>query len=326
MPPTLTTTVPILPGYMPGQAGTIPVYPARGPGYSIKVTSKWNNSRQQSVNGRMIVVKYWTAPLWEWEWLFDVLPDNPQFQNPLYTVNSPVPYTDYQIISSFFNDRQGGGNEFAFQPPDSVIGGLFTATTVQGTSNLWTIGINNNTIQAGLYVALSGFGTATWLNGQILQVLQSGPNYIIVYFSHSNLGLTSDAGTIFAGQILSPLDGNNNTQIVHQTGGYPILPVSGTPVVLQSVVEPVQLLDTSAVTVYANGLLVNPANYTISAANSVAGYLGLVLHFSGAQTPPITASFPYYYLCRFTEDSQEFENFQMQLWSIGSFKFEQVRI
>lgn len=323
----LTTNVPILPGFAPGRSTNLPVYPVRGPNWSIKATSKWNNVRQQSVGGRITVVKYWSAPLWEWEWAYDVILDNPSSQNPLYT--TPIPYTDFQILSGFFNDRQGGGNEFAFQPPDSVVGGTFSIIKVSGSSNLWTLYVANNTIQAGLYACFSGLTVATFLNTQNpIQVLVSTPTYIVVYFSHAGtINLQSETGSVFAGQLLAAEDPTNSTQLIHQTGGYPIFPLSGTPISTTQITEPVQIIDSaSLVMTWGTGASIPSGNITIQPADSIPGYPGLVVTTSIGYTPPILASFNYYYLCRFTEDSQDYENFMAMLWSCGAFKFEQVRI
>jgi hypothetical protein len=39
----------------------------------------------------------------------------------------------------------------------------------------------------------------------------------------------------------------------------------------------------------------------------------------------ITASFDYAFVCRFLEDSQDFENFMQNLWAAKSVKFRSVR-
>jgi len=39
----------------------------------------------------------------------------------------------------------------------------------------------------------------------------------------------------------------------------------------------------------------------------------------------ITASFDYAFVCRFLEDSQDFENFMQNLWAAKSVKFRSTR-
>jgi len=320
----LTTNVPVFPGFIPDQVGGAAVtYPVRSPTWNIKKTPKWNNVRHQAVNGRMLVVKYWANPLWDFELAYGYIKDNPADQAAFYP--TPIPYTDYQILSGFYNGMQGGGNEFAFTPPDSVVGGTFTTSAVSGTSNYWTIYVNN-TLSAGLYAILSGFTTTTWLNGQILPIIRATPTYIVVYYVHANQALVNEAaGHVIAGQSLATPDSNNNIPLINTTGGYPTLPLGGTPTVTNPVTEATQLIDAASLSVYANGTLVG-SGYTIQPADSIAPYGGLVLNFTSAPSSPVMALFNYYYLCRFSEDSQEFENFMTGLWMCSSLKFEQVRI
>jgi hypothetical protein len=74
---------------------------------------------------------------------------------------------------------------------------------------------------------------------------------------------------------------------------------------------------TGVTSVAVNGVVVS--NWSLVAPN--------LLSFSA---PPmsgatITASFAYAFVCRFLEDSQDFENFMQNLWAANSVKFRSVR-
>jgi hypothetical protein len=329
----LTTNVPIFPGTAPGRGGAgqlsggMPSQPVRGPGWSVKVTPTWNNVRQKTTSGKLLVVKYWSNPLWQWEWTYEVILDNPNNQNGFYT--GPIPFTDYQILSGFYNIMQGGGNMFAYQPADSTVGtptGSVSITQGSGSGNLWTLYCSNN-FSPGLYALASGLTTLNFLNGQPVQILYATSTYIIVFFSHAGtIGLTNETGTLNVGTPLVPPDSNANSELRTITGGYPTLPLTGTPSQTNIVDEAVQLIDSSSLVLYSGTSIITSSNYSLLPANSVAPYQGLVVNFTSSPSPPIFASFNKYYVCRFTEDSMEFENFMSMLWLCQSFKFEQVRI
>ena len=72
-----------------------------------------------------------------------------------------------------------------------------TAATFSITSDVATI-IATNSYHAGQEVILSGFGTATYFNGQTVQILSAGlsTTQFSFNFVHANVGSTADAGTI----------------------------------------------------------------------------------------------------------------------------------
>lgn len=72
------------------------------------------------------------------------------------------------------------------------------------------------------------------------------------------------------------------------------------------------------ITVYANGSVVS--NYRIGFGGlALPGFSssGLYLQWTSAPTPPITATFNYYFRVCFEKDTQDFEKFLQQLWTIG---------
>jgi hypothetical protein len=321
----LTTSLAIFPGFKPGQSFTPPPTPIRAqPSWNFKETAKWNNSRQEAINGRVSVVKYWNNPKWDWEWIYSFMSDDPSGQaygiglNQFYP--QPIPATDLGVLKGFYHAMQGA-NMFAYQPPDCVIGGNMSITAVSGAGNLFTLyGANN--AQLGNYANISGLGPTSFLDGN-RQVLACSPLYITVYLAHADYALTADSGSAFIGQLLSPADANNNSELVHTIGAYPAIPLTGTPPTATLATESVQLIDSSTLQVQANGTTVSTITLPV---NTVPNYQGLVLNFASAPTPPIVAAFSYYYPVRFSEDTQEYENFSAMLYSCSSVKMEQDRL
>lgn len=70
--------------------------------------------------------------------------------------------------------------------------------------------------------------------------------------------------------------------------------------------------------VYLNGVLQDPSSYTLSAPN--------VLTFTTAPAAgvKVTADFTYYYLCRFAEDLQQYDQFCSTMWELGQVKLKSV--
>lgn len=324
----MSISFPIFPTLAPGQSYTVPGEPLRGPGWSIKKTPTWSNERQQTTSGRTLVVKYWVNPLWKWEFTYEVMFDNPNFSNGFYT--TPFPATDFEIMQGFFCGMEGQGNEFAYQPPDSVRGGSFTITSVfVGTVNVAVLGINPSVpvtrLRLGDSLHITGLSVVTGLNTENGTVIGIDPvnSKITLSITIATHAFTADSGTAVGGQPLSALDASGNVEIVNTIGAYPNTLVASP--VINSVVESVQLVDTSTIIIYGNGTNVT-GSATFAAADSIAPYQGVVAQFGlTSVATPITASFSYYYLCRFSEDTQEFENFMAMLWK-ATVKIDQVRM
>lgn len=85
-------------------------------------------------------------------------------------------------------------------------------------------------------------------------------------------------------------------------------------------VEPVGQLDTVAAhSVYVNGVLqVAGTDYVFAAPNQI------VFTVAPGAGLTVTATFEFYFVCRFLDDAQDYENFAYGFWSLGKFAFESV--
>jgi len=283
----------------------------------------------------MLVVKYWNSPLWLWEWVYDVILDDPTKQNPYYSL--PIPYTDFEILKGFYNSMQGGGNEFLYQPPDFQIGGSLgggTITSVQVLNNVAILLMNNSTFTAhgGLSAITAGLTGASFLNGQPLPLLYADATTVKCAFTHANYGPTADSGSLVIGQplatpVLNPLDTKYYSELLHMVGGYPTIPITGSPSATTQSTESVQVIQSTGLTVWDSTGASLAGSFVLTAAATTPPYTGLTLQFSSVPSNlPIMYSAKFYYLCRFPEDTMEWENFMASLWLSKSFKFEQVRL
>ena len=330
--------LPVLPIAFPGQNTSSPPNTFRGPSWSVKKSAEYSSILQHTTAGRTTVVTLARNPLWHWEFTFEVILDDPNRPNAFFTI--PFPATDMEELTSFYSSVQGAGT-FAYQPPDSARGGNFVATSVNvPTNGLAAITTDGTTpvtnLKLGDVLVGNNFTSATYLNGASATVV--GINPLISAFTVSVVtsgthALVSDTGNIVGGQLLS-VDVNNYVELVNTIGTYP-LTISTSPSTRMAV-ESVQLIDVETLAFYSNGVFFPNYKITrdfsktgralyITKGQGIAPYSGVTVQFQASTTAPVTASFNYYYLCKFSDDTQEFENFTTTLWANSAIKIQQTK-
>lgn len=75
--------------------------------------------------------------------------------------------------------------------------------------------------------------------------------------------------------------------------------------------------------VKVNGVTANPYHYSVS-RNEISFIDEYGTTYPPGNLEPITMTFMFYYLCRFTEDEQDFEEFSKNRWTVPSLKFRAV--
>src|SRR5919109_57362 len=180
-----------------GAKPTQPNY-IRGQTWPVKRTPKFSTIKHFTPSGaRAAVSLYPKIPLWTWEFTCEVILNDPgRLNTSVYTPT--VPPTDYAILEAFFHAQLGAGKEFVYQPPDSVVGGSASITSVQVASNVVTITANNSFVP-GWYVEFNGLTGASFLHGQGLRIATATPTQFTCPFTHANYGPTADSGTAQAG-------------------------------------------------------------------------------------------------------------------------------
>lgn len=82
--------------------------------------------------------------------------------------------------------------------------------------------------------------------------------------------------------------------------------------------EKVGQVDTdNDINVYVAGVLQDPADYTVLLPN-------LIVFDSAPAAGDVTASFQFFFACRFNEDEQDYEKFMDRLWSLQSCEFRSI--
>ena len=326
---------PIFPGFKPGKTYTVPPAPVRSPTWSFKESYKFQNFLQQAVSGRTTVTKYWSNPLRLFEWKYGYIKDNPIDHNSFFP--AAIPSTDFDMLKGFFIGMQGMGNEFAYTPPGYQSGGTWPVTAVSVTGSLVTFtatGAGTALASKINYPVLALHTAISALNNQYMYVVStSGANTVVCSFTGAS-GSGGTAGCITVGNVLASPDANDNVELTYTTGSYPNLTGTSYAGTVVPVVESVQLIDPTTLVVYdGNGLNITSDISTLAPPNSVtppsvyAPYVGYVIEF-GTFTPsalPLTATYNMYFLCRFAEDMQEWDNFMAACW-LGTIKFGQQRI
>lgn len=82
--------------------------------------------------------------------------------------------------------------------------------------------------------------------------------------------------------------------------------------------EKVGQVDTAnPINVYVDGVLVDPADYTVTLPN-------LIVFDSAPTSGDVTADFQFFFACRFSEDEMDFEKFMDKLWSLQQCTFRSI--
>lgn len=337
----LAPLVKTLPVVVPGQNFAPFPTPTQGPTWNVKKTSEFSNIKQQSTSGKVYVTNQRSAGLWKFEFKFEVLSDDPAKHNQYFTV--PVAATDLASLESFYASVEGSG-KFAYQPPDHYRGGTYAITSVTVLTDGYAILTTNTSLvsmKLGDKLVGSGFGTASYLNGKTGTVINANyqaKTFILAISTSGTHPLTVGSGTFVGGQPLQNPDANNRLELVNTVGSYSPLLVSSS---VTQVVEPVQLIDTVScksndlviydstgasipytflnTTTFGTGIMVDKTK------QQYPPYEGIVIQLTPPYVQPVYAAYSYYYLCRFSEDTQEYENFMATLYALSALKIEQVR-
>lgn len=285
------------------------IFPNKIHGLSPNVvkTAEWRNTKQDSPNGFTLRLANFANPLWHFHLEYNYLYDQyPSLQN----VRSYNPYSDVQYFMGFYNQMRGGFDDFLFKDDSDysaagILGGVWEPDRIYPAGG---IVIDNN-----------GHAQVTAAGGT------SGAGPFPPVFSTSG-GDTSDGSITWTDKgdfpngwpdatvqlpLVSDVAGNWYSPIQRQIAGMGV--------------EDVTDLIPGTTTVYANGVLqTQGGTYGIEGPGlAVIGsaYAGMYLTWGAAKpAEPITASFQFYFRMMFEEDTQDFEKWAQQLWTIGGAK------
>jgi hypothetical protein len=148
-----------------------PTFPTlRGLGFSVIKRPKWSNNTQQHVSGREVRIGYYTMPLWEWDLLYEVLPDTgSEFRG---TTTS-----DVRTMLDFYNSCAGGLSLFFFSDPDD-----YTVTEQQigtGDGSTTTFTLTRTLVTGGFAEPIGYVDLTNPFNVYVAGTLQSGSAYTV---------------------------------------------------------------------------------------------------------------------------------------------------
>lgn len=90
--------------------------------WAVHKVQQWSTIVQKSTSGGRIAIPLWpNNPLWGWEWTYDVILDDLTRLSYAGAPNNNTLYSDINMMQAFYFANKGGGVEFAYQPPDSVV-------------------------------------------------------------------------------------------------------------------------------------------------------------------------------------------------------------
>lgn len=278
------------------------VFPAavRGLGFTVVKSPQDAVIVQQSPSFSQTRVVQNQNPVWKWSLLYDFLIDNP------LKPNASLLYTDLRQMLGFITARRNSGEDFLFLDPDDNFCGPGVIT--QGWLPNYPFGFGSIIVVAGNAWqvsiapagAKSGYGQPSFVSspqvdGGLTWTLLGAvpgagwPN------PQAQLQLVTDGTNFFV-----PIQINRAGQQFWED----IFDLAG------------------GITVYGNGTVIPQSQYKLRFGGlSFSGFssAGLYLDFTGSATPtaPITATFNYYYRTHFEADTQDFEKWANQWWTIG---------
>lgn len=280
----------------------------RGQKWDIKKNPAFNVATRKSTSGRTTTTAYQQYPNWNFELSYDWVPD-------LAGVGSGYADTDLRTLQGFFLQMGGSSQAWLFHDKDDfhVVGGAISTGDAV-------------TLQWPFFRAFGGFAEPV---GQIdLSVLETFPSSAVNTGTNAiNVtahGLTTGQGPLFAANTGGALP----TGLVALTSYWAIRvdadhfqlasslanAMALTPITLSAAGSGTDTVS-KGVAVYNNGTLQGPAAYTITLPNQ------LVFGSAPAAGHAITADFDFWFVCRFTDDTTDFNQFVSKLWDLGKLNF-----
>ncbi len=302
-----------------------PIYPSlvKGLTYTILKTPEFATLLVKTPTGLEMRIAQAQNPIWHFQLIYDYLYDAwPSPQNTM----AYAPYTDLRAFMGFFLKRRGQGGDFLFfDPVDYCAAGLrgapwqpnhayaLGAVVIDPAGHAWLV------TSAGV----SASYPPRWTHGGAFVSISDG----VVGGSSAPTFLPFVGSTVSDGTVVWTHQG-------FYPAGWPNAPISlslftndlvtyYSPLqrYMGGFLEDVTDLVPNTLLVYANGALqVAGTNYTIGGPGpiTIAGvtYQCLYLIWTAKPTLP-TATFQFYFRLRFEEDTQDFERWMANLWTIG---------
>lgn len=274
-----------------------PTFPATGFDitFPIKQTPLYNTITQTPASGRgELRISTMQFPRWDFAFKIDFLKGDNQGTN-----------TAWQQLLNFFMGVQGAASDWLFLHPYDNIAGSYS--------------VSGGITSGNFIVREQVTQTSTGATAQLISVATAGPLIIGPYTAgtpdNSHTWVGQKSGAVFTPSTAPAL----STSQAFATGDGSTKPFSIIRSLVTGGAQDLVQNFVFAPSIYDNGAIVNPVNYTIDQYGTIT--------FTVAPTAGHTLSWTgqFYYRCHFLDDfwDQLHEDFY-QLWSIGEIKFRSV--
>jgi uncharacterized protein (TIGR02217 family) len=270
--------------YVPGSGGQSGL---KGMTYGNKARPTFSSKIADHTSGRETATTYWENPKWEFELSFDWLP------------NQPGVNEDFRTLCGFFMSRRGRFDTFLFRAPDDHRCDDVVVGTGDGILAQWEL--------------FRPMGSFNELIGQVdtdhLDVYLSGPRDYVINTGPYTVTLHADTGPLTLVKI-------GATTMVD------VSPASPAGSNQYKRVGDVLTFDASrsgqTVAVSGKVKLTLTTDYEVLMPRTI----------SFVDAPPtgvdIIATFEFFFVCRFVEDMQDFEQFANRLWDLNEMTLRSV--
>lgn len=281
---------------------SLDVFPSnlRGLTYPVEKTSEFNTLVQSAPNLLETTVAQTRNPVWEWQFIYDVLWDD--------DAHKIAGYADYRRLQGFILKQGGRASEFLYtDPTDNAVGPALISGVPNTMAQLQLLDDGAGHYYSPIQRSFGGqfLEDITDLNGAfavyanaVLKTVSAGDYSII------------GPGLALPGQSFMGL-------VVAWTAPGPWMINVGYPLGT-TILDPaghIQLCTTAGSTLGASGA----PNFN-DAGGTTADHGTLVWTDQGynpAPTGPINAQFSYYFRVKFGEDKHDFTQFMNQFWTLG---------
>lgn len=281
------------------------VFPTlKGLTWSVHRKPMFKTKVAEHVSGHEVRASFMEYPVWEFNLSYEFM-------------RNTDPADDLETMMGFFLERQGKWDEWLFRDPEFYEVTEQQFAVADGGTIFWPalrkIGAFLEPIGQFDLTEQFQFGEAD-VNVGADTITENDHGYSTGY---GPIQLTT-AGTLPAG--LSPLTNywlivvNSNTLKLATS---PANAAAGTAVPITDDGTGT-FIASNSIAVYDNGTQVSPSDYTVTAPN--------IITFDSAPTDEhvLTWSGKYYYVCRFLEDVQDFEEFMYRLYTLQECNFKSV--
>lgn len=261
-----------------------------GLSFNVHKKPSFRTRISSAVSGQEVRNAFMQFPIWMYELTYDYIPD--------------LASSSLQVLMGFFLSRQGSFDTFLFLDPDD-----------NATVDSQVLGVGDDvTLQFFMQRTFGGFSEPV---GQVnlddpVVVHQTDPEPHTVPVTPGPYTVTVNHSANFLTD-LGVVDTTTSTTLVRVVGA----PATGQYSHVAGVYtfNAAQQGNSIVITYH---YLSDPADYTITLPNLII--------FDVAPIPGsiITATFSYYFVCRFSDDQTDFEKFADKLWQLGQCNIQSV--